>query len=98
MTICSQLRARFKVPSLKIEKFGACLNERRFFERLRNAVAHKNLSFGGADPDSKVLADVIVTLQDRRRNARVDWEVSMTAEDLEKLSRFVADVLIKLES
>ena len=56
------------------------------------------MSFGGADPDSKVLADVIVTLQDKPPRANdFDWEVSMTAEDLEKLSRFVADELIKLE-
>lgn len=94
---CSQLRQRFAVSSLNVAKFGACANVSRFFKRLRNAIAHKNLSFSGPDPDSKSVKDVIVILKDTPRGAKdFDWEISMTAEDLETLGRFVAREVISL--
>ncbi len=81
---------------LSVVKFENCANVGRFFKRVRNAIVHKNLTFG-PDPDSKVLADVTVVLRDRpREGSDFDWEISMTAEDLEKLARFVAEKVINL--
>jgi len=80
--------------------FGRCKDLSTFFKKIRNAVSHKHLEFSG-DPDSRILADVKVTLKDRPNGKRggpppdFDWEVTMTAEDLEKLSRYVADEVIK---
>jgi len=88
------------VPSLQVAMFGRCKDLSTFFKKIRNAVSHKHLEFSG-DPDSRILADVKVTLKDRPNGKRggpppdFDWEVTMTAEDLEKLSRYVADEVIK---
>src|SRR5208282_4398231 len=79
------------VPSLQVTMFGRCKDLSTFFKKIRNAVSHKHLEFSG-DPDSRILADVKVTLKDCRRKGKYcgpppdfDWEVTMTAEDLEKL-------------
>lgn len=97
VAIQDKLRKQFGLSSLAVVKFDNCANVSRFFRRLRNAIVHKHLRFGGSDPDSKLLADVKVTLGDKPRTASdFDWEIAMTAEDLEKLSRFVAQEVITL--
>lgn len=88
------------LPSLQVTRFGGCRDLKRFFTRIRNAVSHKHLEFSGTDPDSRILADVKVTLKDCPKGKHCgpsdfDWEVTMTAEDLEKLSRYIADEVIK---
>lgn len=83
------------VNSLQVAKFGNCEDLGKFFDRVRNAVSHKHLEFG-PDPDSRILADVTVTLKDCFPGKPFDWEISMTAEDLEKLSRYIADKVIGL--
>ncbi len=106
-----ELIDRYDLASIQIHKFGQCKNHRRFFKRLRNAISHKNLEFSD-DPDSKVLADVVITFRDRPatriecefidcprqefqvETADFDWEISMNAEDLEKLVRFIGNELI----
>jgi hypothetical protein len=66
-----------------VAKFGKCPNLSRFFDRVHNAVSHKHLNFG-LDTDSRILADVTATLKDCLPGKPFDWEISMTAEDLEK--------------
>jgi hypothetical protein len=96
----STLIKHLPVPSLKVVMFGCCKNLSEFFRKVRNAVSHKNLWFSG-DADSRVLGAVTVTLKDRpytpksKPPADFDWEMSMTAEDLEKLSRYIADEIIR---
>lgn len=93
--VCSTLKHHLPVPSLAVVKFERCKNLREFFRRVRNSISHKGIEFSGADPDSRRLAEVKVTLKDRHRKApQHDWEISLTAEDLESLSRYVADLVI----
>jgi HEPN pEK499 p136 len=93
--IQAELIEHLSVPSLQITLFARCLNLSDFFKKIRNAVSHKHLEFAG-DSDSRVLKAVTVTLKDRlpKPQAPFDWEISMTAEDLEHLSRFVAQKII----
>jgi HEPN pEK499 p136 len=88
------------LPSLTVSMFGNCSTLSRFFERLRNAISHKNLTFSG-DPDSRCLTNVMLTFQDRKRRKRgqkqneaFDWEITMNGEDLEKLIRYVGEDII----
>ncbi|MGA3043388.1 MAG: HEPN family nuclease [Bryobacteraceae bacterium] len=97
--VCAALIQELSVPSLQVAKVGRCKGLGSFFRRLRNAVSHKNLEFSGTDPDSRTLAAVMVTLRDcpypKGKPGPVDWEITLTAEDLEKLSRYVADDVIR---
>jgi hypothetical protein len=94
---------RLSVPSLRITKCGGCPNLGRFFKRVRNAISHKHLDFSGTDPDSRILADVKIILRDRPHKKKgtsggpsnFDWEITLTAADLERISRYVADEVIK---
>jgi hypothetical protein len=88
------------VPSLKIVKFERCADLGGFFHKVRNAISHKHIEFSGADPDSRLLPEVTVILKDCLPKNKhcgpsdFHWEISMTAEDLEKLSRYVAAIII----
>jgi hypothetical protein len=101
--ICTTLTEHLPVPSLKVTKFERCPDLGEFFRKVRNAVSHKNLEFSNTDPDkpdSKSLAEVLIKLRDQpfRRgepSGPVDWEITVTAEDLEKLSRYVANKVIE---
>jgi hypothetical protein len=99
--IQAALITRFSTPSLVVTKFGNCKDFGKFFERLRNAISHRRLRFSGADPDSNVLKDVMITLQDckydfsKKKCLPPDWEIRLSAEDLEKLSRYLAEEIIK---
>lgn len=103
LLIRTTLINRLPAPSLRKTNFGGCKDLGRFFKRVRNAISHKHLDFSGTDPDSRIFADVKITLRDcpsRKNGARCgpldfDWEITMTAEDLEKVSRCVADEVIK---
>jgi hypothetical protein len=91
------LRENLPIPSLTVTKFEGCRDMRRFFERLRNAVAHNGVEFA-ENPDSRSLAEVVVILRDRPRmpkHAPYDWEIRVTAQDLEMLSRYVAEKIIE---
>jgi hypothetical protein len=89
------LKATLPIPSLTVTKFGRCKDVTGFFRRLRNAIAHKGIKFFG-DPDSRFPAEVVVVLRDRRnKDAPYDWEISMTAQDLEELSRYIAERIIE---
>lgn len=103
--IRSMLIAEISIPSLEVAKFGKCEDLGKFFERIRNAISHKHLDFSGTDPDSRVLAEVKITLKDcvpkKQGKKHIPcgspdffWEIRMTAEDLEKLARYVADQVI----
>ncbi len=101
--ICATLSSNnCPCPSLQVAMFGRCEDLGKFFRRIRNAVSHKHLEWSG-DPDSPILADVKVTLKDRPNSKGkhrepppdFDWKVTMTAEDLEKLSRYVANKVIE---
>jgi hypothetical protein len=82
------------LSSLRVVKFGRCEDLGKFLKRLRNAIAHKYLEFSG-DPDSRVLADVTITLKDRKgASAPFDWEIALTAQDLERLIRCVGKRII----
>jgi hypothetical protein len=102
--IRTMLAEQLLIPSLEIVKFGRCEDLGRFFERTRNAISHKHLDFSGADPDSRILGDVTVTLKDcvpRKKDTPCHpsdffWEIRMTAADLENLARYVADQVISL--
>lgn len=94
--IRAALIQRLPVPSVQVAKFGRCEDLSKFFTRVRNAVSHKHLEFSGPDPDSRILAEVTVTLTDGPRGKPFDWEISVTAEDLEKLSRYIACKVIRL--
>jgi len=98
--ICQSLPAFPLLPSLTVALFEDCSDLSRFFTRLRNAVSHKHLTFSG-DPDSRCLARVMLTFKDRKRRKRAlkaserfDWEITMNAEDLEKLIRYVGEDII----
>lgn len=80
------------IPSLKVEMFGRCKDVSDFFRRLRNAIAHKYIVFGS---NSRSLPEVVVFLKDRIPGCPYDWEISMTARDLESLSRYIADRIIE---
>jgi hypothetical protein len=92
------VKQHLPLPSLKVTMFNNCEDLPGFFRRLSNAISHKHLLFSGADPDSKVLSEITVTLQGKpmNANANFNWEISMTAADLEALSRYVAGVVINL--
>jgi HEPN pEK499 p136 len=81
------------LPSLKIVQFENCTNLTRFFRRLRNAIAHRRIDFSS---DSRDIAAVIITLRDKPqdRNRPIDWEIELSAEDLEQLSRYIAHRVI----
>lgn len=89
------------LPSLAVVLFGNCSDLSRFFTRLRNAISHKHLTFSG-DPDSRCLSKVTLTFKDREKwkggskqqRDAFDWEISMNAEDLEKLIRYVGEDII----
>ncbi len=94
--VATVVRQHLPLPSLDVVKFENCDNLRRFFKRLRNAISHKNLCFSG-DADSKVLHEVKITFEDKPLHASVfDWEITMTAADVEALSRYVANIVINL--
>jgi hypothetical protein len=95
------------LPSLKIFQFHNCGNLSKFFKRLRNAIAHRRLKFSN---DSRDPAAETITMQDRlaarrkcvtRHNLKrfpndkpIDWEISISGEDLERLSRYIAHRVI----
>jgi hypothetical protein len=82
------------LPSLTVALFEKCSNLSRFFTRLRNSISHKHLTFSG-DPDSRCPTNVMLTFKDRKNdNTPFDWEITMNAEDLEKLIRYVGDDII----
>jgi hypothetical protein len=94
--VTATLNQELSLPSLHVVMFQRCPHLSKFFEKVRNAVSHKLLEFSG-NPDSRILAEVTVTLKDRLdKDSPFDWQISMTAEDLERLSRFVAEKIIKL--
>jgi hypothetical protein len=62
--IRTMLIEELSIPSLEVARFGKCEDLGRFFERIRNAISHKHLDFSGTDPDSRVLAEVKITLKD----------------------------------
>lgn len=98
--VCATLTEQLPVPSLNVADFKGCKNFKDFFRRTRNAISHKNLEFKSADPASRILADVRVTLKDQpfsrgKPTGPVDWEISLTAEDLENLSRYIAMRMIE---
>lgn len=81
------------MPSLTISMFGNCPDLCRFFQRLRNAVSHRRLGFSGESHD---LDAVIITFGDAPDRAKpVDWEISLSANDLGRLCRFVANEVIR---
>jgi HEPN pEK499 p136/Phage integrase family len=88
-----------QVSSLTVSKFKCCPDLNRFFERLRNAISHKHITFSN-DPDSRCLPDVMLTFGDRIPHSKdpdYDWEITMNAEDLEKLVRYVGEEIINRE-
>lgn len=91
--VCVTLTKHLPVPSLRVTQFEKCKDLGCFFVRVRNAISHKHLEFSG-DSDSRVLADVQVTLKDRQEGRPFNWEITMNAEDLERLSRYVAKRVI----
>jgi hypothetical protein len=96
-TITATITKHLPVPSLQVAVFARCEDLATFFRKIRNAVSHKNLEFSG-DADSRFPAAVTITLRDRPSKKGIpppfDWEISMTVEDLEELSRFVAKEII----
>lgn len=81
------------LPSLTVSMFGNCADLRRFFRRLRNAVSHRRLEFSGESHD---LDAVIITFSDAPdRDSPIDWEISLSANDLGRLCRFVANEVIR---
>ena len=97
-SIYETITQHLPVPSLELVKFGGCKNLKDFLRRIRNAISHNRLEFTGANPDSRILREVRVSLSDRKQGYAIDWEINMSAEDLESLSRFVADRVISLAS
>jgi len=92
----AQLIEHLPVPSVQITSFARCRNLSQFFKKVRNAISHKHLELSGV-PDTRMLGEVTITLKDRRQGdppSAFDWEVSLTAKDLEELSRFVAHKII----
>jgi hypothetical protein len=80
------------LPSLEISKFQNCGNLSKFFKRLRNAIAHRRLDFSNNSRDSEA---EVITLRDRpHRNKPIDWEIKMSAGDMERLSRYIAQRVI----
>ena len=81
------------LPSLEVTQFQNCGNVQRFFGRLRNAIAHRLLEFSS---DSHDLHAVRITMRDRpKKDEPIDWEISMSVEDLGRLCRYVADRVIQ---
>lgn len=79
------------VPSLKIFQFEKCKNLGDFFTRLRNAIVHRRLDFSS---DSHNLDVVFITMQDKTLGKPIDWEIRISAKDLEELSRYIANLVI----
>jgi hypothetical protein len=100
--IQTTLIEHFSVPSLHVEQFEHCKDLSVCFKKIRNAISHKHLEFSG-NPDSRILREVTVTLKDRlpakqgKPAEPFHWEIRMNAEDLEKLSRYVAEKIISWE-
>lgn len=80
------------LPSLTVRQFTGCKNVRRFFMRLRNAIAHRRIGFSSESHD---LNEVIITLTDVDRQKAVEWDISLSAHDLLSLCRYIADEIIK---
>jgi hypothetical protein len=78
------------IPSLTIYQFEASKNLRRFFKRLRNAIAHRRLEFSG---DERDLAEVLIDFQDAT-DSDVDWHITLSAQDLMELSFYIANEII----
>ena len=100
--IRTALSERLSIPSLEIVAFEDCMDLRRFFQRLRNAISHKHVEFSGVDPDSKRLSEVMITLKDhpyRKKQKwppdRFEWQIAMNTADLEQTTRYVADEIIR---
>jgi hypothetical protein len=100
LVVRDSLRSSLPAPSIEVTKFAGCKDLESFFRRIRNSISHKNIEFSGADPDSRVLEDVKIILRDCPNKtiplgpSDFDWEISMTAADLEALSRYVAAMII----
>ena len=91
--VCRKLPAFPLLPSLTVAQFGNCPNLGRFFRRLRNAIAHRRLVFSD---DSHDLSAVIITLGDAPNDTEpIDWEISLSAEDLGRLCLYIANEVIK---
>jgi hypothetical protein len=60
------------VASLQVTKFDRCKSLSEFFKKVRNAISHKHLEFCGPDPDSRILADVNITLRDCKSQGKVN--------------------------
>jgi hypothetical protein len=84
------------LPSLTVSQFERCPHLGCFFKHLRHAISHKRLSFCG-DPDSRCLPKVLLTFKDCKKDKPFDWEITMSAEDLEKLIRYVGENIINRE-
>lgn len=80
------------LPSLTVRQFKGCPNVRRFFIRLRNAIAHRRIGFSSESHD---LNDVIITLTDVDQQKAIEWDISLSAYDLLNLCRYISDEIIK---
>jgi hypothetical protein len=89
------------VPSLQVAKFHRCPDLKEFFTKVRNAISHKHIEFSG-DPDSRVLADVVIRLKDCKPQGKdkpcgpFDWDITLSAADLENLIRHIGKKIIEL--
>jgi hypothetical protein len=80
------------LPSLQCSKFANCRNLRRFIKRVRNAVAHRHFDIFGESHD---LSAVSIRLYDQEPGAPIDWDITLSAEDVGQLCIYIADQVIQ---
>jgi HEPN pEK499 p136 len=91
-TAVHQLHEFPLLPSLQCSMFGNCKNLRRFIRRLRNAIAHRHFEIHGESHD---LSAVMIRLYDHENEAPVDWDITLSAEDLGQICSYIADQVIR---
>ena len=80
------------LPSLQCSMFGNCRNLRRFIRRLRNAIAHRHFEIYGESHD---LSAVMIRLYDHENAAPIDWDITVSAEDLGQICFYIAGQVIR---
>jgi hypothetical protein len=82
------------LPSLRVRQFKNCKNVRRFLKRIRNAVSHRRIDFSSESHD---LDKVMIRLSDvaTAKDPSIEWDISISAQDLLSLCRYIADEIIR---
>jgi hypothetical protein len=80
------------LPSLQVRQFNNCKNVRRFFKRVRNAISHRRIDFSSESHDLNV---VMISLADVNDHLDIEWDISISAQDLLHLCRYIADEIIR---